>query len=410
MNFKRCMVCGKTYEEDYCPLCGSYSDTAEIIDDIKRTSFESFLSVVIIGGGVAGVECALRIRQLNKFCSITIISRTGKPYNKLKLLSSKEFLNPETVGFDYDFDRLKINIECDEAVEINRFEKMVKLKSGSYVCYDKLVLATGCDFYVKETPLITIVPYNNKTNFESISRYMVYNDTAVVYGSGLMALNAIDLLISNSKKVVSVCPDEGYSPEVLGKDLSAEITDVISKKTQLYNNTDIEQICLNSVKLTSGDLISAPFIIDASWGKNNISLAKKSGIECDDKIIVSEYMGTSDTSIFALGGAVGTFKIRNILRQAQVIAYQMFGVGKKYTPKKSAYKLSFDKSTYYILGNTNDCDEIISKKNLPLKNEKQFFVKDSILKGVIFKNVTKGFNESAGMLLKPISETHQAFY
>lgn len=106
------------------------------------------------------MNCAETLRQSNFTGEITVISNENRlPYDRTILskgvgtadssklgLRSQDFV--EEYGIDFLLD--------SEVVDINREQKMVSLKNGQNISYDKLLLATGGRAKVPPTPGIDL--------------------------------------------------------------------------------------------------------------------------------------------------------------------------------------------------------------------------------------------------------------
>lgn len=388
MEFNKCKVCGDTYKDtDFCPFCGESVYLSEKISEYPNLNFENFISVVIVGGGFSGFECALRIRNINKFCKITIITKSSVFYNKTKMLKSEKItnLNEFDILSSEQLNELNIEIVSGYAQEINRLEKMVKLDDGTFVCFDKLILATGYKYNPQETSTIDIIPFNSKNDIEKILRYSVYNDTAIIYGSDIWCYYAYNLLKDTVKNLYVISPENLIAETYLGYVLSKDITNHINN---IHTNVEITSIASDNVTLSNGNIIKTSLIIDTSKGIPSITLAENSSVECDKKIIVTEYMETNDPNIFALGGCTDEENIINIRRQAQVIAYKLFGKNKKYSPVSSVKTISFNNDSYCFYGDLSDLGDIYCHASF--NKSKNIYLKDGTFKGFCFKNTLKG--------------------
>ena len=112
--------------------------------------------VVVIGGGYGGATCAKYIRKWSDGrIDVTLVERNDKfiscPLSNLVLGGSKE-LSDLTVGYDNLPRRHGVKVMRDEAVSIDPAKKTVKLRSGTELGYDKLVLSPGVDFDYSSIP------------------------------------------------------------------------------------------------------------------------------------------------------------------------------------------------------------------------------------------------------------------
>ncbi len=100
--------------------------------------------VVIVGGGIAGVESALTLRSTLPHAQITLIVRTPT----LRIRPNLVYVALGDPGTDHEVPLTSttlpgIDIRVDEATAIDRDKQRVTLVSGDHVPYDTLVLAPG---------------------------------------------------------------------------------------------------------------------------------------------------------------------------------------------------------------------------------------------------------------------------
>lgn len=105
--------------------------------------------VVVVGGGVGGAAFAKYLRIADANIRITMIEPSPKytfcPGSN-EVFNGHETLDNLTFNYDTFKTRFGVNMIQDQAVAIDYDKKRVKLKSGDFVSYDKLVVSTGPDF------------------------------------------------------------------------------------------------------------------------------------------------------------------------------------------------------------------------------------------------------------------------
>lgn len=104
---------------------------------------------LIIGGGVAGTTAAETLRGRDKDGSIAIVSDEPRFYSRIMLSKPNFFL--EKIPFDsvwlrkegwYEENKIEF-LEGAVAVKLDIKTKIVELKDGKILQYEKLLLATG---------------------------------------------------------------------------------------------------------------------------------------------------------------------------------------------------------------------------------------------------------------------------
>lgn len=112
--------------------------------------------VVVVGGGYGGATCAKYLRMWsNNTIDVTLVERNPTfiscPLSNLVIGGSKE-LNDLTFGYDNLSARHGIKVLRDEAVAIDAQKRMVKLRGGPELGYDRLVVSPGIDFMYDSIP------------------------------------------------------------------------------------------------------------------------------------------------------------------------------------------------------------------------------------------------------------------
>lgn len=118
--------------------CSAYAD--------KPVNSNIGSNIVIIGGGFAGASAALQLKRY--FSNVTLVEPnpiyTACPFSNLVIAGYRPLS-----GQQYAYNRLKaadVHIVQDWAERIDTSSKKVKLRNGSDISYDKLIISPGIDF------------------------------------------------------------------------------------------------------------------------------------------------------------------------------------------------------------------------------------------------------------------------
>ena len=272
------------------------------------------VDVLIIGGSAAGITAALTARRFSKEASITLIRRErevlvpcGIPYIFQTIGDVKKNLIPDGILLNKN-----IEILIDEAVDINRAEKTVTLKSGEKLGYGKLILATGSNPVVPKIKGVELQNvYTIKKDVEYLARLSAEVEKAknvVIIGGGFIGVEVADDL---SKKGLNISIVE-MLPHCLQLAFDEEFCTLAeetlrSLKVNLVTGTVAEEFIgkekVERVRLSSGETLEADLVIIAIGTYPNTELAQKAGLKIGEQrgIWVDEYMRTVDGDIFAVG-------------------------------------------------------------------------------------------------------------
>jgi nitrite reductase (NADH) large subunit len=282
---------------------------------------------VVIGASAAGLNAAVRLRELDSDSKIICISAENElPYNRCLLADllanskNKEELQlrPKRFFNDYNIDlRLETRAE-DILVD----EQKVCLNNGSKLGYDKLFLGTGCSASVPAVACCDcdgVFSFDTLDDILSIQSYIKKYSakTAVVVGAGITgiecadALNSIGIdttIVIKKKYVLSSYVDESEAVFLEGEILKSGVAIV----KNVYVNEVLQQkgrVC--GLSLSDGIKLKTNLVVFATGVTTNTQIAGAAGIKIDnDGICVLDTMQTNAENIYA-GGDV--CRVKNII-------------------------------------------------------------------------------------------------
>ena len=311
-------------------------------------------NVIIIGSGHAGGITAISLRQRRYQGSITLIGEESfLPYQRPAL--SKGFLAGEIEekrlylkSEDYFYkNNIDIIRNC-KVLAIDRNKKTVLLENLKELSFEKLIIATGSTINKLKTSNIETHLYYLRTIKDSLKiREKLSNKSKItIIGAGYIGLEIASIAIKRNLEVNIV----ELENRVMRRVVSSEVSDYFQKKHELegvefkFNTsvTDIEdQGKQKKVICNDGSYFNTDVVIVGVGIKPNIELAKSSGLECNNGILVDENGQTSDPNIFAAGDCSNhpnnIFKqrlrlesVQNAVEQAKTIAASIAGSHKPY--------------------------------------------------------------------------------
>jgi nitrite reductase (NADH) large subunit len=316
----RCINCDFIHDGDAppqsCLICGVGPEQFEAVEETKADASGQSLqgSIVIIGGGIAGISAAEAARRQAPDATITLVNQEKDlPYYRLNLTrylageidSDQLAVHPEPW---YKQHNIKLLLDT-EATAIDTKAKTVKLKDGQTLAYDRLILTTGAH---PSVPPVSgahrkrVVSLRSCKDADEILQNITTDTRCVVVGGGLLGLETAAAL---AKRKVPVTVVEGYDwllPRQLnhaaGKRLAKEveslgITLICGAKIKELDGD--EQV--RSVVLESGQVLAADMVIIAAGVRSNSYLARMAKLDVNTGVIVDNQLRTSDSDIFAAG-------------------------------------------------------------------------------------------------------------
>ena len=284
--------------------------------------------IIIIGNGAAGYNASKAIREKDKDCAVTLISKEEvRSYYRPKLstLIGKEI--PENrfyITSEQWYEENGIQqLLGTEVVEIKPEDKRLVLESGEELAYDKLILANGSYNFILPIKISdTTLSRDNYKKFNGIysikdlkdalevKAHMEKSKHAVVIGGGLLGLEAAWEMKEMGLKVSVV----EFFPRLLPKQLDVEggrlLESIVSEGGidiflgDCAEELLIENNSIKSIKLQSGKVLNCDLLLFSVGIRSNIDLPKKAGIQVNKGILVNNKMETNIPGIYACGDSV----------------------------------------------------------------------------------------------------------
>lgn len=324
-------------------------------------------TLVIVGAGQAAFSLAAKLRALKDDRPITIIgSEDVLPYQRPPL--SKKYL----MG-DMTFDRLQfrgpewfaennVDIRLSTWVEeVDRASKIVRMQDGSTLEYDKLALATGSS--PRTLPagvggdLDGVLTVRDKRDADRLMQDMKPGRRLLVIGGGYIGLEAAAVARQLGLEVTLIEMADRILQRVASSQTATIMRDIheahgvsIREKTGLVRliGTDGH---VSAAELSDGSTLEVDFVIVGIGVLPNDRLARDSGLDIGNGILVDEFTRTSDPDIHAMGDCallplngerVRLESVQNAVDQAEAAALVLSGDEKAYQPKPWFWSDQYD--------------------------------------------------------------------
>jgi 3-phenylpropionate/trans-cinnamate dioxygenase ferredoxin reductase subunit len=274
--------------------------------------------VVIIGGGQAGGEAALRLRAFGFAGDVTLVGEEPQPpYQRPPLskaylagaLSAERLLLKPAEAYAAEGVAL---LTGAKAVWIDRSAKRVRIEGGRELAYDALILATGAQprrLPVPGSDLPGIYPLRSLADVDAIRAEMVPGAELVVIGAGYIGL---EVAASARKLGLEVTVLEAAmrplarvtSPEIAGFFLDQHTAHGVrfhlGAQAAIIKGNDR----VRGVGLADGAEAPADLIVYGVGVLPDTQLAQTAGLTVNDGVVVDRQCRTSDPAIFAVGDCV----------------------------------------------------------------------------------------------------------
>jgi 3-phenylpropionate/trans-cinnamate dioxygenase ferredoxin reductase component len=272
--------------------------------------------IVIIGAGHAGVQAAASLRDEGYDGGIHLLDAQSRlPYQRPPL--SKAFLKGETtheriiLRSEQFYTDQKIDLETGVLVEkIEPLERKVRFKSGKFLSYSKLILATGAksrEMNVEGHNLKGIFALRNLADAQAIKFALEGAKEIIVIGAGFIGLEfAATAAVTGAKVTVVEMQDRvmsrAISPAMAaafqGKHRSLGVTFEFRTGVEKYIG---EKGRVTAVQLSSGKQLNAQLVVAGIGVLAKDRLAVDAGLTVQNGILVDEHLRSSNSAIFAIG-------------------------------------------------------------------------------------------------------------
>ncbi len=270
--------------------------------------------VVIVGGGQAGAQCALSLRQHGFTGAICIVGdETMPPYERPPL--SKDYLKGAI-----DRDRLfmrpaeiyaaqNITLRLGETVTaVDRAQHLVRLGNGDTLAYSKLVFATGGRVRTLAVPGADLAGIHYLRTIAHVDEYrdrLQPGARVVMIGGGYIGLEAAAAATVRGCKATVIEAADRVLARVAAPELSRFYEQVHrARGVDIYTNETVTGFAngRDGLQVKCGTVShDADLVIVGIGITPNVELARAAGLAVDDGIVADDCTRTADSDIYAIG-------------------------------------------------------------------------------------------------------------
>jgi len=268
-------------------------------------------SVVIIGGGAAGLAAADMLRREGYDGPIAMISADDSPPSDRPNLS-KDYLagtaqedwiplrSPEF----YADNRIELMLAARvSSIDVGRRE--VLLKNGSRRPFGALLIATGAEPIHLPIPGADAPHVHYLRSFgdsKAIVEKAQHAKRVVVAGASFIGLEVAASLRNRDIAVDVVAPERVPLERVMGVELGRFIQSLHESHGVVFHlGETVTSIDGRRVSTSGGSTLEGDFVVLGVGVRPATSLAEQAGLTVDRGIVVNEYLETSAPGIFAAG-------------------------------------------------------------------------------------------------------------
>ncbi|HZS27402.1 MAG TPA: FAD-dependent oxidoreductase [Candidatus Angelobacter sp.] len=335
----------------------------------KKPSGKLPASVVIVGGGAAGLAAAEMLRREGYDGRVTIISADESgPVDRPNL--SKDFL-AGTASEDWiplrppDFyTSNKIDLVLNSKVaSIDAAGKRVLLENGKAYEYGALLLATGAEpvkLPIAGASDSQIHYLRTYADSKAIIARAASAKQVVVVGASFIGLEVAASLRAREIAVNVVSQEQQPLERVMGAEVGKFIRGLHESHGVVFHlGATVSRVDGNKVTLSTGATLNADFIVLGVGVRPSLELAEKAGLAIDRGVVVNEYLETNSPGIFAAGDIArwpdphsdNRIRVEHWVvaeRQGQTAARNILGQKEKFDAVPFFWSQHYDVSINYV--------------------------------------------------------------
>ncbi|HTM38484.1 MAG TPA: FAD-dependent oxidoreductase [Terriglobales bacterium] len=270
-------------------------------------------SVVIVGGGAAGLAAADMLRREGYSGPLTIVSSDDSPPVDRPNLS-KDYLAGTAQedwvplrSSDYYRER-NIDLLLNSRVSsLDTKRKQILLEDRRALEFGALLLATGADPVHLEIEGASDSQVHYLRTFadsKAIISKAASAKRVVVVGASFIGLEVAASLRARGIAVDVVAPDKQPLERVLGPELGLFIRKLHEAHgVRFHLGETVTRIKGRTVTLSSGTTVDTDFLVLGVGVRPSLALAEQAGLAIDRGIAVNEFLETTVRGIFAAGDA-----------------------------------------------------------------------------------------------------------
>lgn len=370
---------------------------------------------LIVGGGLTGDAAVRGIRELDSNGSIGMFSmEPDPPYTRPHLSKGlwkgrpleKIWRNTQDLDVEMHLGR--------KVVHLDPLEKCVRDEKGEEYSFDKLLQATGGS--VNRLPFggDDVIYFRNLHDYHRLRALSEQKESFLVIGGGFIGSEIAAALKMAGRKVTMVFPEETIGANVFPNDLAYYLNDYYRQQgVEVVANDVIVSLGKNGNGLTvqtrTGRVLEVDGVVAGIGIHPNLELAKASGLQVDNGIIVDEHLQTSALDVYAAGdvanfqhAALGR-RLRvehedNAIHMGKLAGRNMAGANDSYTHIPMFYSDLFDVG-YEAVGDINSKLQTVEDWQEPFKKGVIYYLDQERVRGVLLWNVWDQVGKARTLLM-----------
>lgn len=270
--------------------------------------------IVIIGNGIGGITAARHIRKLSDHEITVISSESDHFYSRTALMyiymghMKYEHTKPYE---DWFWDKNKITLARDYVEAVDANAKSLSLKSGTYIKYDILIIASGSKSNKLGWPGQNLKGVQGLYSLQDLEEMEANTNNikrAVIVGGGLIGIEMAEMLLTRKIPVTFLIREKNFWDNVLPQEEAKMVSrHLTTHGVDLREETELKEIIsdgkggVKAVMTKDGEEISCQFVGLTVGVSPNIGFLENSGISTGRGVTVNGYFESNVPDVYAIG-------------------------------------------------------------------------------------------------------------
>ncbi len=326
------------------------------------------MSMVIVGGGLAGAKAVEELRERGYDGSLTLLGAEPHlpyerpPLSKSVLLGEKEPDSTKVHDAAWYADH-DVDLRTSATVTGVDVARQVVTTGDGEVGYDKLLLATGSEprrFAAADDSGARVAYLRTLDDCAALRAALQEQPRVVIVGAGWIGLEVAAAARTIGCEVTVVEPQSQPLLGVMGERIGATFADLHrAHGVDLRLGTSVEAVEQDRVVVSGGEAVPAGLVVVAVGAAPRLSLAEGAGLATGSGVLVDARLRTADPHVYAagdiadhdhpvLGHRVRVEHWDNAIEQGKVAARNMLGEDVAYERAPYFFTDQYDLGMEYV--------------------------------------------------------------
>jgi 3-phenylpropionate/trans-cinnamate dioxygenase ferredoxin reductase subunit len=387
---------------------------------------ERSVKFLIIGGGMAGGNCARHLREEGADGEILLVGREpDPPYNRPPL--SKKYVRGEESREDilfrpenwYDENDVEV-LTMTSVMKLDADGRTATLSNKDEVRFEKALLATGSNVHVLHADgaeLDGIHYLRTMRNSDALKDELAQAERVALIGGSYIGTELAASFTALGKEVELIMLEAVTHERFYGREVGQFFQDVLTDHgVKVHANQELERFegsegRVNRIVTKSDLVVDCDFVVIGAGVHPDIHLAEEAGIETNKGVLADRYLETSARGIYAAGDIAeydsvvhgSRLRIEHwdvAFNHGKFAALNMLGRNAEYDVVPYFWSDLADWTSMEYIGPASDWDEVWWRGNRDDGKFTAWYVKDGRLAAALTVGRSEDLSVASDLLVR----------